>query len=927
MDYKDTLNLPKTDFPMKANLPKKEVEILAGWDKIDLYQRIREARAGAETFILHDGPPYANGNIHSGTALNKILKDIVVKIKTMSDLDTPYVPGWDCHGLPIEHQVDKKLGKKKRDLSVSEIRKQCREYAEKFIDIQREEFMRLGVTGDWNNPYLTLAHDYEVGIAKELAKFVANGSLYRGNKPVHWCPSCATALAEAEVEHDDHTSPSIYAKFRLTEESAKKLGLPEENSFVVIWTTTPWTLPANLAITLHPDFDYNAVKAGDDILILANELTESSMKAFEVSDYEVIKTFKGKETEGLKAIHPFLDQDSLLIVGEHVTTEQGTGCVHTAPGHGQDDYVIGQKYGLEIFNPVDQYGKFVEGTPFFAGLKVWKANPEVIALLKEKGALLASENINHSYPHCWRCRGPIIFRATPQWFISMDKNNLRKKAMEAVRKVDWIPAWGEERIYKMMENRPDWCISRQRVWGVPITAFYCAKCDEALFDEESANHVVSIMEKDGVDAWFDKDVTELLPHGATCSACEGKEFIKGTDILDVWFDSGASHSIVLDADKRLHWPADLYLEGSDQHRGWFHTSLLESVGTRGEAPYKEVLTHGYVVDGKGKKMSKSLGNTIAPQTIIDKYGAEIIRLWVASEDYRDDIRLSDVILKRSSEAYRKIRNTLRFMMGNLDDFDPAKDMVAKEDRLELDQVIGVKFCKLTQRVIEAYNRYEFHIFYHAIHNFCVIDLSSFYLDIVKDRVYTYPAGSLARRSAQSAMYEITEGLVRLMAPVLCFTAEEAWGRLPGDDREESVHLARFPKMDISTAEEALAEEWERVIAIRDEVLSALEVARQNKLIGHSLDAKITLSLLQNEQRILEKRKDDLPFLFIVSQVKVAANPGEGDFYRSEEVPGLTVKVERADGDKCARCWNYSETVGASTDHPEACSRCIENLGV
>ncbi len=927
MNYKDTLNLPDTQFPMKANLAEKEVTTLARWEEDDLYGAIREERKGKKAFILHDGPPYANGNIHSGHALNKILKDIIVKAKTMSGFDAPYVPGWDCHGLPIEHQVDKQLGKKKREMSTSEIRGECREYALKYVGIQREEFKRLGILGDWERPYLTLDHNYEIGILKELQKFVANGGLYRGSKPVHWCPSCVTALAEAEVEYADHTSPSIFVKFELTADSARILGLPETQSYVVIWTTTPWTLPANMAVCLHPDFNYSAVKVGDDTLVLAEDLVTNCMTAFGFDDYETVATFNGAKAERLKTRHPFLEKESLVITGGHVTLEQGTGCVHTAPGHGQDDYAVGMKYGLEIYNPVDQYGKFKPDTPHFAGQKVRKANANVITLLEERGALLKREDVEHSYPHCWRCRGPIIFRATPQWFLSMEKNQLRQKALEAIRSVEWKPGWGENRIYGMVENRPDWCVSRQRVWGAPITAFYCEECDETLMDENITDHVIGILEKEGVDVWFDKPAGELLPDNTKCSNCGSTSFTKSSDILDVWFDSGVSHSVVVKDDPRFAGSSDLYLEGSDQHRGWFHTSLLESVGSTGKAPYREVLTHGYVVDGSGKKMSKSLGNVIAPQTIIDKYGAEIVRLWVAGEDYTEDIRLSDVILKRLTEAYRKIRNTIRFMLGNLSDFDPDTDMVPYSEQMELDKVIHLKFARLIEKVTTSYDMYDFHVFYHSFHNFCVLDLSSFYLDIVKDRIYTFPAASFERRSAQSAMYELTHGMLRLMAPVLSFTAEEAWDFLPhcAGSKKKSVHMTLFPATSVDTSGETLLKEWERIVMIRGEVSTALEKARRNKEIGHSLDARVTLSLFKNDYALLENREKDLAAIFIVSQAELNSEPLDGNSFISETIPGLTVKVERAHGDKCERCWNYDESVGHSDKWPTVCSKCANNL--
>ncbi len=927
MDYKDTLNLPQTEFPMKANLAKKEIEILKKWEEINIYDQLENIKKGSETFILHDGPPYANGNIHSGHALNKILKDIILKSKCMTGYHTPYVPGWDCHGLPIEHQVDKKLGGKRNKLGVVEKRAKCRAYAEEYVNIQREEFKRIGIFGDWNNPYLTMSHEYEIGIVRELIKFVDNGSLYRDFKPVHWCPSCVTALAEAEVEYYDHTSPSIYVRFKLSSDAAAKLQLPVNSTYLVIWTTTPWTLPANLGVCLHPDFKYSAITAGDATYVLAEELVDSCVETFGFDAYQEIAKFNGSDFENMKAEHPWLNKESSLVLGEHVTLEQGTGCVHTAPGHGQEDYVVGLKYGLEVFNPVGPTGKFLPDVPHFANKKVWEANDSVIEVLQNSNDLLARENIEHPYPHCWRCRTPIIFRATAQWFISMEANNLRSRALETIRKVQWVPTWGEDRIYGMIENRPDWCISRQRVWGVPIVAFYCERCGETMFTLESANHVANILEAEGLDSWYSKPAEELVPSSSKCSKCGHDRFEKSKDILDVWFDSGASHAIVTNNDERLKWPADLYLEGTDQHRGWFHTSLLESIGTKGEAPYKEVLTHGYVVDGNGRKMSKSIGNVIAPKTIIDRFGAEILRLWVASEDYREDVRLSDEILKRLSDAYRKIRNTIRFLMGNTFDFDPIQDMVSFDQRMELDRVIIVRLHKLVQRVLDAYNNYEFHIFYHALHNFCVLDLSSFYLDIIKDRLYTYPKTSFARRSAQSSLYELTDGILRLMAPVLCFTAEEAWSMHTGSSksRKSSVHLEEMPSSELVNQHEKLMRTWDRILVIRGEVSQALESARKEKFIGHSLDAKIQLSAFTDDSDILEDYLDDLPFLFIVSQVELLDEEQNGKAYISEKLPGLRISVFKADGDKCERCWNYSITVGTNDVHPTICGRCVDAL--
>ena len=927
MDYKDTLNLPSTGFPMKANLASKEVEILEKWKEMDLYGQIDKAGEGKEKYILHDGPPYANGNIHAGTALNKILKDIVVKSRSMAGYHSPYVPGWDCHGLPIEHAVDKKIGKDAENLSVNEKREMCRQFADKFVNIQREEFKRLGVLADWDNPYLTMNPEYEIGILRELQKLVEKGVVYRDFKPVHWCSSCKTALAEAEVEYADKKSPSIYVKFKVDTADSEKLGLPADSTYAVIWTTTPWTLPANLAISVHPDFKYQAVEVEGETLILAEPLVESLMAVFGHKEYTTTKTFAGTELENVKTTHPFLDRVSSLILGTHVTMEQGTGMVHTAPGHGQDDYVVGQRYGLEVYNPVNSSGVFMDDTPHVAGLHVWKANDVVIDLLKERGSLLARKDVTHSYPHCWRCRKPIIFRATAQWFISMAKNGLRDKSLEIIQQVKWVPRWGQDRIYGMVQNRPDWCISRQRVWGAPIPAFICSNCGEATLESAALSAVVDILEKEGIDAWFEQPASHFMAEGAKCSKCGGAEFEKSKDILDVWFDSGVSHAVALERNPKLAWPADLYLEGSDQHRGWFHTSLLESVGVRSKAPYKAVLTHGYVVDGAGKKMSKSLGNDVPPQKIIDKYGAEIVRLWVSSEDYREDIRLSDEILSRLTEAYRKIRNTIRFMLGNISGMDPVADYVPFEERVELDRVIMIRFHRLCRKIAQAFNEYEFHAFYHGVHNFCVLDLSAFYLDIIKDRLYTYPANSHGRRSAQSSLLDITRGMLRLMAPVLSFTAEEAWWSMdPEGGKEPSVHMAPAPETHLADVDNSLADQWDRILLIRGEISAALEIARRDKFIGHSLDAKVELSAFQSDHELLDKRKVDLPFIFIVSQVELLDHPSEGDgAYISQKAPGLTVKVARAHGTKCARCWNYSETVGASAAHPAACSRCAGHL--
>jgi len=927
MDYKNTLNLPKTDYPMKANLKDLEPRAIARWQEQGTYCSIQEKNKGKKTYILHDGPPYANGHIHIGHALNKILKDIIVKYKSLQGFSSPYVPGWDCHGLPIEHQVLKNLGSKKDSMSQAEIRKLCREYAEKFIDIQREEFKRLGVFGDWEHPYLTMNYGYEAAIVRELGKFVGNGGVYKGKKPVYWCGHDETALAEAEVEYADHESPSVYVRFELPEARKVLSSLKGKKASIVIWTTTPWTLVANLAVALHPDLDYVAVETDGQALILAEGLSKQSLEKFGIKNYTVIETFKGKKLEGLKARHPFIDRESLVILGEHVTLEAGTGAVHTAPGHGQEDYEAGLRYGLAIYAPVDQKARFTKEAGEFAGENVHKANKGIIELLKSKGALMAEEKISHSYPHCWRCKQPVIFRATEQWFISMKKNDLLKKTVENVHAVTWVPGWGKDRFMSMVENRPDWCISRQRAWGVSIAAFTCKDCGELLLDKTIINHVAAIVEKEGADAWFTKSSAELMPAGTTCKKCGKKEFMKEMDILDVWFDSGVSHAAVLNERKELSWPADLYLEGSDQHRGWFQSSLLTSVGTTGKAPYRTVLTHGFTVDGSGKKMSKSSGNVVAPQEVIDKYGAEVLRLWVSAADYRDDIRISQEILTHLAEAYRRIRNTSRYLLGNLSDFDPDKDAVADDKLLEIDRWALHRLQKLIQRIEKAYDDFEFHVVFHALHNFCAVDMSSFYLDILKDRLYTAKASSVERRSGQTVMYRVLSAMVRLMAPVLSFTADEVWGYMKEGAKLKSVFLATFPKAEEKYIDDALDARWGRILAVRGEVAKVLEGIRKDKKIGHSLDAGVTLYAGPELYEFLNGYRKDLAFIFIVSSVGLAKeSESPGDAYTSDVIKGLRVSAGPAKGAKCGRCWMYQESVGAVKDHPEICERCAGNLG-
>jgi len=924
MDYKKTLNLPVTKFPMKASLVKREPEQLQAWEQTRLHDQVRNASKGREKFILHDGPPYANGNIHIGTALNKILKDFIVRSRQMAGFDAVYVPGWDCHGLPIEHNVEKEIGAKKLEMSQAEIRTLCRSYAEKFIDIQRNEFKRLGVMGEWEDPYLTMNYRYEAVIARECCRFALNGSLFRSKKPIHWCCSCKTALAEAEIEYKDESSPSIYVKFPVTDDLSGAFPvLADKKVSVVIWTTTPWTIPANLAVALHPDFVYAAVDTGGSgVMILARDLVDDCMKAFGFTEYSVLTEIDSRMLEKKRCRHPLYDRESLVILADHVTLDAGTGCVHTAPGHGREDYEVGLTYGLDAYSPVDDRGCFTQEAEFFQGQFVFKANRNVVSMLDEKGALVAEESMAHSYPHCWRCKKPVIFRATPQWFISMDKTKLRRNALDAIDRVRWIPRWGRERIYNMIENRPDWCVSRQRAWGVPITILYCEKCETIHMTHELADHIYSLFESHGADIWFEKSVEEILPENAVCAACGNEKLTKETDILDVWFDSGVSHAAVLEQRSSLKWPADLYLEGSDQHRGWFHSALLTAVGNRGKAPYESVLTHGFVVDAQGKKMSKSLGNVIVPQKVIDKYGAEILRLWVSASDYREDIRISDNILKQLSDAYRRIRNTCRFMLGNLNDFEPDVHTVVYDDMPEIDRFALYKMQRLIERTRNAYEQYEFHTVYHTIHNYCTLDLSAFYLDILKDRLYTSPPESAARRSAQTVMHHILGSLVKLMAPLLPFTSEETWAFMPErEDKEGSIHLALLPEVKPEWKDKALADRWQQLLEVRGEVTKALEEARAAKRIGHPLDASVTLAAGEELYRVLLPYADELKTLFIVSGVSLVEGRELPDAFESALFQGLSISVVSADGEKCERCWVHDISVGTHSAQPTICDRC------
>jgi isoleucyl-tRNA synthetase len=921
MDYKTTLNLPQTGFPMRANLTQREPEILSRWETEQLYHRMVERRRGNPKFVLHDGPPYANGHIHIGHALNKILKDIIVKYRGMSGAWAEFIPGWDCHGLPIEHQVDKSLGSGKASISTAEKRRLCREYATKFIDIQREEFRRLGVLGNWENPYRTMTFDYEAGILREFGRFVETGAVYKGTKPVYWCLTCRTALAEAEVEYADHTSPSIYVKFPFADspESIHPALAGRKVSFV-IWTTTPWTIPANLGVALHPEYPYVALEADGEAYVVAEGLAERFASEAGLPKVTRLATFGARQLERLRCRHPFLERDSLLVLGDYVTLDAGTGCVHTAPGHGRDDYETGLRYGLAVYAPLDDEGRFTPEVPFFGGMQVFEANPRVCEKIAEAGALVREDRMTHSYPHCWRCKHPVIFRATKQWFISMDETGLREEALAQIRKVKWIPAWGQERIEGMIANRPDWCISRQRTWGVPIAIFRCESCGHHLLDGKVIEHVASIFEKEGADAWYQREVPDLLLAGTVCPSCGKSAFGKETDILDVWFDSGVSYACVCEGKDNLGVPVDLYLEGSDQHRGWFHSSLLASVGTRGVAPYLAVLTHGFVVDGKGEAMHKSRGNVVAPEEIIRKHGAEILRLWVAAEDYRDDVRISKDILDRLTEAYRKIRNTIRYLLGNLHDFLPKRDFVPYDRMEEMDRYALLLFHRLVGKVRKAYENYEFHAIFHSVNNFCSVDMSSFYLNALKDRLYCSHADDPVRRSGQSSLFTIGRDLLSLIAPVLSFTAAEAWGFLPAyPDKPESVFLTDMPEPRDLPGGDEIANRWERILAVRTEIAQPLETARKEKRIGSDQDAFVTVSpgpfsdLFQSH---LPKIRDAL----IVSGLTVGEVSGS-DAYRSTAFPGLAVRVEKSPWRKCERCWNHAPEVGTVPATPELCGRC------
>jgi isoleucyl-tRNA synthetase len=921
VDLKQTINLPRTGFSMKANLSQTEPKMLERWAGEDIYNQIRRARAGRPTYILHDGPPYANGRIHLGTAFNKILKDMIVKSKTMAGFDAPYVPGWDCHGLPIEIKVDSELGARKAQMSTAEIRAECRKYAEKYVDIQRQDFKRLGVFGRWDDPYLTMSAQYQSVIAGAFVEFLDRGYVYKGLKPVHWCTRDRTALAEAEVEYANHSSPSIWVRFALTSDAAKiDPALAGRQVYGLIWTTTPWTIPANMAIAFHPKYEYAAVSVSDAVYIVAADLLKATAEKCGWADYEVLARFPGARLEGTVFRHPFLERDSLGILADHVTLEQGTGAVHTAPGHGQEDYVVGRQYGIETYCPVDASGRFyhAEGAAGrlpeqLIGKTIWEGNPIVIEILKTHHALLATEKIDHSYPHCWRCHRPTIFRATEQWFIGMERNNFRQDALEAIRRVRWMPEWGQERISNMVATRPDWCISRQRVWGVPIIVFYCDHCREPLTDRKILDKIVKLFAEHTADVWYERSAAELLPAGVACAKCGGTEFSKESDILDVWFDSGSSHLAVLTPANNLPWPADLYLEGGDQYRGWFHSSLLVGVGTKGGSPYRACALNGWVLDGEGRAMHKSLGNSIEPDEIIKHHGADLVRLWSASVEFNEDVRVSETILTRLQDAYRKLRNTFRYLLGNLSGFDPVADAVPVSEMLELDQWILLRAEALVERCRGWYDEFAFHKVYHALYDFATVDLSSLYFDVLKDRLYTAAPKSHARRSAQTALYRLEYALVRLVAPVLAFTAEEVWTNM---GQAGSIHLQLFPEAaeltdGLPEAQRKRAENWDRLIKVREDVLKSLEQARQEKFIGAPLEARVRLAANGDLYPLLEQYAGELPGLFIVSQVALDQKSGED----------VSVRVERADGVKCERCWKYTTDTGADAQFPTICGAC------
>jgi isoleucyl-tRNA synthetase len=924
-DYGKTLNLPKTSFQMRANLPNKEPQILKQWDKDKIYNKSLEGRE--KQFILHDGPPYANGNIHIGHALNKILKDIILKYKRLQGYNAPYVPGWDTHGLPIELKVTEELGEAAKEMSPLKIREKCTKYAKKWVEKQKADFIRLGIMGEWNNPYLTLNPEYEAKQLEVFKELYENGYIFKGLKPIYWSPATETALAEAEIEYKNHVSPSIYVKMEANSDLLEKLGLDEAS--LVIWTTTPWTIPANVAICLNAEFEYGVYKTEKGNLILAKGLSEKAFSDMGIKDVELLKEFTGDKLERTTYKHPFLDRTGLVILGEHVTMEAGTGCVHTAPGHGQDDYVVGTRYGLPVISPINNKGHLTEEAGKFAGMFYKKANKEIAAHMEETGHLLMLKEIEHSYPHDWRSKTPVIFRATEQWFVRAEGSDLREKALKAIEDVDFIPAWGRNRISTMLESRPDWCISRQRIWGVPIPIFYNEATGEEIFHGEIIDRVIGIVKKEGTIAWVKYSPEELIGEELLEKYnLAGIELRKETNIMDVWFDSGVSHRAVLETRENLRRPADLYLEGSDQHRGWFQTSLLTSIGSTGDAPYKQVLTHGFVNDGEGKKMSKSMGNVMSPDDVIKTYGADILRLWCASVDYREDVKISENILKQMAEAYRRVRNTARYILGNTSDFDPDTDRVSYEDLPEIDRWAMHKLETLKRKVTENYNKYEFYNLFHDIHYFAGIDMSAFYLDIIKDRLYAEKGDSLDRRAAQTVMYEVLVSMNKMIAPVLSFTAEEIWSKIPETSKDaESVLLSSWYGNNDQYIDEELAVKWDQIIKIRKEANKSLEKARQgeNRIIGNSLDAKVLMKITDGDMaKLLQENRKLIEEVLIVSSLEIVTENDES-FTEAEEIEGMFVKVLHAEGEKCERCWKYSTELGTIEEHSTICPRCSEVL--
>ncbi|MDY2969331.1 MAG: isoleucine--tRNA ligase [Butyricicoccus pullicaecorum] len=928
-DYNETINLPKTDFPMRANLPKREPGFLAGWEQDNnaLYHALMKKNEGKPLFVLHDGPPYANGNLHMGHALNKVLKDFIVRYKNMAGFYAPYVPGWDTHGLPIERQAIQAYGMDRDKVSVSEFRQKCEEFARKHVNTQREQFKRLGVIGDWEHPYLTLTHDFEAKQIEIFGEMAKKGYIYKGLKPVYWCPHDETALAEAEIEYQDEPCSSIYVKFAVTDDKGvieKAIGT-KENVYFVIWTTTTWTLPGNLAISVNPFFEYDLVKVPNgEIYVLAKELVNSVMQAAGIESWEVLATLLGSDLEMMKTQHPIMDRESVIITGEHVTLDAGTGCVHTAPGFGADDFIVCQKYNIPIIVPVDGKGYATEDAGKYAGMYYEKTTPIILDDLRACNALLAIEDIVHSYPHCWRCKNPIIFRATEQWFCSVDA--LKDDAVKACHEITWLPGWGEERMTSMIMERSDWCISRQRIWGVPIPIFFCKKCGKPLVNEQTIKLVSDLFREKGSNAWFEMDASEILLSDIHCE-CGCGEFDKETDTMDVWFDSGSSWAAVIEQREGQPIPVDVYLEGNDQYRGWFQSSMLTAIATKGIAPYKTVITHGMIVDEERQKMSKSLGNGISPQEILDQYGADILRLWVSSADYRQDMRISKEMFKHLAQNYLKIRNTARYILGNLEGFDPKTDMVAYNDLCELDRWALMKLNDLVAKVIKGYDDYEFHVVLHAIHNFCVVDMSNFYLDVIKDRLYCEEKNGVLRRSAQTAMYEILDALVRMIAPILCFTADEIWQAMPHRDGDDAANIVlnAMPKVNPAWAfAEEASSKWDKLIALRDDVNKALEEARKNKVIGKPLEAWVIVYADDETAALLETVPvDELAALCIVSKLRVIRGNGEG--MQGENLP-VQIAIERASGDKCERCWMYVDSIGQDSKHPTLCARCAAVVG-